>query len=115
MNRRRLTVVTAALAMAGFFGCVKEPKTELVRSLEAAGAGDMRTASTEAIEQWLRQHNQIAEEVDRTCRPLREKAPASWTDTTDGRICGAAARVTFFDYKNRIPDGATFSFHKEKK
>ena len=113
--KRRSLVVAAVFALSCLIGCSKEPRTELVRKLEAAGAGDVRTASTEGIEQWFKKHNKVAQEVDRTCQKLREKAPSNWAESTDGRICSAAARVTFFNYMGRKPDGTTFSLHDGKK
>ncbi len=111
----RSLAVPAAVALSFLIGCSKEPRSELVRRLEAAGAGDVRTASTEGIEQWFKRHNKVAQEVDRACQKLREKPPSNWTESTDGRICSAAARVTFFNYQGRKPDGATFSVHDGKK
>jgi len=52
-----------------------------------------------AIQQWLAKHGELAREVDRSCRPIREKATANWADGTEGRLCEAARSVTAFsDY-----------------
>jgi len=88
-----------ALISIGLAGCSlnqAEPKTALVQQVEQAGAGDLSKASTGAIQQWLAKHGELAKEVDRSCRPIREKATANWADGTEGRLCEAARSVTAF-------------------
>ena len=91
-----------ALVSMGLAGCSlnqAETKTALVQQVEQAGAGDLSKASTGAIQQWLAKHVELAKEVDRSCRPIREKATANWADGTEGRLCEAARSVTAFsDY-----------------
>ena len=48
------------------------------------------------MEQWLRQHRDMAKEVDGMCAPVRQSAKADWGNTTEGRLCGAARQVAFF-------------------
>jgi hypothetical protein len=88
-----------ALISIGLAGCSlnqAEPKTALVQQVEQAGAGDLSKASTGAIQQWLAKHGELAKAVDRSCRPIREKATANWADGTEGRLCEAARSVTAF-------------------
>lgn len=94
-------------------GCSTEPRTQLVLKMERAGAGDVRVASPQAIEQWFGEHEDVAVEIDRACAPLRAKAPATWRDTTDGRICAAAAKMHAFHYRPRPIDGKTFQAGKK--
>lgn len=89
-------------------GCVSEPPSEIVRKVEAAGAGDLRNASQPVIEDWFRKHQQVAVEVKNLCAPVREKASANWAATTEGRVCNAANVAAFFNFKERKGDGRGF-------
>ena len=89
-------------------GCTREPPSKIVRKVEAAGAGDVRTASQQSIEDWFRKHSGFAVEVRDECRPVREKAPATWSGTTEGRVCNAASVASVFNFKERKGDGRRY-------
>ena len=38
-------------------------------------------------------HRDCAVAVDAMCKPVREKAMAQWTDSTEGRVCVAARNI----------------------
>lgn len=98
-----------ALALALLLaGCTQEPPSEIVRKAEAAGAGNLRAASTDAIEDWFRKHPDVAKETRDMCVPVRANAPANWADTTEGRVCNAASVATVFQFKERKGDGRGF-------
>jgi hypothetical protein len=78
--------------------CSREPKSELMRKMEQSGAGDVRSATSQSIEQWFVRNPEVALDICKKCGPLRTNAPAKWGDTTDGRICAAAARANAFYY-----------------
>ena len=103
MNIRVMLLLLPILA-----GCSHEPRTDLIQKMEKLGAGDLRVVTSQSIEQWFLRNPDVAVEVSRTCRSLRSNAPAKWGDSTDGRICAAAAKVHFFYYKLRPADGMTF-------
>ncbi len=103
MKRHFFLLVLLALA-----GCYREPRTELIRRMEKAGAGDLRHVTSSSLEQWFLRNPDIAVEISRTCRTLRLNAPAKWGDSTDGRICAAASKVHVFYYRLRPVDGMTF-------
>jgi hypothetical protein len=105
----RLSVVLIVSFLAG---CTKEPPSEIVRKVEAAGAGDLKAASQQAIEGWFRKHTEFAVEVRDECRPIREKAPATWSDTTEGRVCNAANVASVFNFKERKGDGQGYQAGK---
>ena len=42
------------------------------------------------------------------CQPIQEKAPASWSSTTEGRVCNAASVASVFHFKERKGDGRGF-------
>lgn len=86
-------------------GCTTEPPSAIVQKVEAAGAGDLRAASQPSIEDWFRKHSEFAVEVRDQCRPIREKAPAKWSNTTEGRVCNAASVASVFNFKERKGDG----------
>jgi hypothetical protein len=64
--------------------------------VETAGAGDLRTTSVGSIVQWFQKHPALAIKADNLCQPVRRNALAKWPETTEGRVCNAAARVAGF-------------------
>jgi hypothetical protein len=98
----RLSVVLLGILLVG---CTKEPPSEIVQKVEAAGAGDLGAASQHSIEDWFRKHTEFAVEVRDQCRPIRDKAPATWSNTTEGRVCNAANVASVFNFKERKGDG----------
>jgi hypothetical protein len=66
------------------------PSSPIVQKAQAAGAGDLATASAQSIEDWLSKHRDFAVELDGMCKSARQKADAKWLDTTEGRLCTAA-------------------------
>ncbi len=105
----RLSVVLLGLLLVG---CTKEPPSEIVQKVEAAGAGDLRAAPQQSIEDWFRKHTEFAVEVRDQCRPIREKAPATWSSTTEGRVCNAANVASVFNFKERKGDGKGYQAGK---
>jgi hypothetical protein len=93
---RWIAAVGALAAIFGTVGCQPtEPASEIVQKAQDAGAGNLSTASTESIRQWLGQHRPVAVEIDKMCAPVRGNAPANWGDTTEGRLCTAARQLAF--------------------
>ena len=96
------------LALLTLAGCAQGNRTELMRKMEQAGAGDLRTVTSQSIEQWFLHNPDVAFEISRTCQKLRVNAPAKWGDTTDGRICMAASKVHVFYYRRRPVNSFSF-------
>src|SRR5690242_20131411 len=89
--------------------CVRNERTSvLVQKVEAAGAGPLTSASTQAMSAWFQQHRSTAVSVEEQCRPLRERATAGWNDTTEGRVCSAARSVAMFVHERRQSSGDRF-------
>jgi hypothetical protein len=105
----RLSFVLLILLLAG---CTREPPSEIVQKVEAAGAGDLRAASQQSIEDWFRKHIEFAVEVRDQCRPIREKEPATWSSTTEGRVCNAASVASVINFKERKGDGKGYQAGK---
>jgi hypothetical protein len=105
---RWLCLALISTLLAGCSFREGEPKTALVQKVEQAGAGDLSTASTTAIQQWLGNHGDLAKDVDRSCRPIREKATANWADSTEGRLCEAARNVAAFAGYHAPRDGKKY-------
>jgi hypothetical protein len=93
-------------------GCTREPPSAIVQKVEAAGAGDLKAASQQSIEDWFRKHSEFAVEVRDQCRPIREQAPAAWSNTTEGRVCNAANVASVFNFKERKGDGRGYEAGK---
>ena len=93
-------------------GCTREPPSAIVQKVEAAGAGDLKAASQQSIEDWFRKHSEFAVKVRDQCRPIRENAPAKWSSTTEGRVCNAASVASVFNFKERKGDGRGYEAAK---
>ena len=98
MMKSHLTGITLCVAlwlMAS--ACTKpEPHSEIVATVERAGAGDLSSTAGPQIEDWLRKHRDLAVQVDDKCKPVRDKADANWTATTEGRVCTAAKNASMY-------------------
>lgn len=105
----RLSLVLLVLLLVG---CTKEPPSEIVQKVEAAGAGDLRAVSQQSIEDWFRKHTDFAVEIRDQCRPIRGSAPAKWSSTTEGRVCNAATAASGFNFKERKGDGKGYEAGK---
>src|SRR5207247_10297386 len=70
--------------------------SRIVKMVETAGAGDLRTTSVGSMVQWFQKHPALAIKADNLCVPVRKHAQAKWPETTEGRVCNAAARVAGF-------------------
>ena len=82
-------------------GCTRpEPPSEIVQRAQAAGAGDLSTASVSSTEDWMRKHMDVAVEIDTMCKPVRVRANAEWGDTTEGKVCLAARNVAMSTYRS---------------
>jgi hypothetical protein len=93
---RLIAVAGALAAIVGTVGCQRaEPPSAIVQKAQDAGAGDLSTASTDSILQWLGQHRHVAVDIDKMCVAVRGNAPANWGDTTEGRLCTAARQLAF--------------------
>lgn len=109
-KRLACVLVVGILALAGC--CRNEPWSEIVGRAQQAGAGDLATASAFSIEDWMRQHKDVAVQLDAMCAPVRGKAPANWGDSTEGKVCTAARNAAMSTYKYPSDDR---TFHSGAK
>jgi len=90
-------------------GCKKvDPLSPIVKKVEDAGAGDIANASKEAIEQWFKQHRDLAKEIALDCNRVKATRPADWADSTEGRVCQAAASASVFGNEHIQTDQRKF-------
>jgi hypothetical protein len=90
---------TVLLVLVLLVGCSKEPSTAIIDKVDKDGAGDVRTASTQAIQDWMRKRGaDYAIEIWRMCTPVAQSARANWRDSTEGRICQAADSIRLFNF-----------------
>ena len=85
--------------------CTMEPDSAVVRRVEAAGAGDVRAASNDALLDWFRKRQDAGQGVRKSCEPISKDAPATWADTTEGRVCRAAQVAAAFNDGEARGDG----------
>ncbi len=103
------------LLMAGLFvamipgGCKKvEPASPIVKKIQDAGAADVANASKESIEQWFKQHRDLAKEIRQDCSRVKAGKPADWGNTTEGRVCQAVASASVFGNEHIQTDQQKF-------
>jgi hypothetical protein len=102
-----------AVGILALVGCTSnEPHGEIVEQAQRAGAGDLANTSALSIEDWMRKHRDVAVKLNKMCAPVRDKAPASWGDSTEGKVCTAARNATMSTYKYPSDDR---SFHSGAK
>ena len=90
-------------------GCKKvDPPSQIVKKVQDAGAGDVSNASKESIEQWFKQHHDLAKEITLDCNRVKASKPADWADSTEGRVCQAAASASVFGHEHIQPDQRKF-------
>ncbi len=90
-------------------GCRKvEPPSPIVKKVQDAGAGDVANASKESIEQWFKQHRDVAKATTLDCTRTKATKPADWGDTTEGRVCQAAASASVFGNEHIQTDQRKF-------
>src|SRR5215467_3338189 len=87
-HHRRMRGLVAISIMLTLAACSPTPdrSSPIVQKAEAAGAGDLATASAPSIEDWMGKHRDLAVELDGMCKPARQKGDAKWLDTTEGRL-----------------------------
>ena len=97
------------LFIVSLVGCsvVKEPPSAIVQKAQSCGAGELSRVSAAAVQDWFSKHRDCAVAVDAMCKPVRDKAPAGWTDSTEGRVCIGARGVAQWVRKSS-PDHETF-------
>jgi hypothetical protein len=83
-------------------GCSKEASTPIIERVEKDGAGDVRAASAQAIDEWMRKKGtEYAVEIWRMCEPVVQKAASTWSDSTEGRICRSANSLRMFNWDSK--------------
>ena len=75
---------------------------------ERAGSGDLAAVSKGAMREWLGKHKEVAYQVDDMCKPVRQKATAQWSESTEGRVCAASRGIAFWRSGPVTSDGKTY-------
>jgi hypothetical protein len=98
---QRWHVFAAGTILVLLVGCTQsqESRSAIVEKTEQAGAGDLAKASPAGIEDWFRKHRSIAVDIDKQCAPNRDRADATWGDSTEGRVCLAARNAAMSTYR----------------
>lgn len=84
-------------------------KTDLMKRLEADGAGDLSEpgVTKEALYSWLRKRpDAYNKQLQKECAGLDATAPVHWHDSVDGKICAAARSIVLAPERKR--DFTTF-------
>lgn len=85
------------IALVGLFACGRsEPRSSIVEKAMQAGSGSLAAVSKDGMREWLGKHKDVAYQVNEMCKPVREKATAQWTESTEGRLCTAAGELAFW-------------------
>jgi hypothetical protein len=88
MNQMKFSMCILALLT----GCsaVRETPSVIVQKAQLCGSGELARTSAMAMQDWFGRHRACAVAVEGMCKPIRAKAAAAWTDSTEGRVCTAA-------------------------
>jgi hypothetical protein len=95
-NKVRKSSGILLLIAVSMLGCSRERNSDVVRMVESAGAGDVRAATIRSLAQWFDRHPTVAIKAAQSCKPIRASAQARWPESTEGRVCDAAAQVAAF-------------------
>ncbi|MFT4114453.1 hypothetical protein [Silvibacterium sp.] len=98
MQQRPLLAALIGLCFVAFSGCTSrshDQDSQIVRTVEAAGAGSLSGLDQGSIEAWLNSHETTAKQIAAPCKIAGQRAPANWLHTTEGAVCAADARVMF--------------------
>lgn len=89
-------ILSAILTLGAILGgCKKaEPPSPIVKQVQDAGAGDVSGASVESIQDWFKQHWDLAYQVKLECLKVEPTKATDWRDTTEGKVCKAAYGAT---------------------
>jgi hypothetical protein len=101
----RLIIITIAVVLAS---CTREADSPIVRRVEQAGAGNVRTVSDAALLDWFKKHQDVGQPVRKLCQPLLTNAPAAWANSTEGRVCRSAQTAAAFYFEGAQGDGVVF-------
>jgi hypothetical protein len=89
-------VALACFLVATLTGCRAEEKTPLVKRVESYGSPDLASTSADAMRLWFANHPKVIAEILPSCQRIQKSAPASWNDSTEGRMCHAATLANGF-------------------
>src|SRR5579862_2830682 len=94
--RRRAIAHGCSIVFMGLCACSPEPRSTIVEKVEQAGSGNLASVPKDGMREWLGKHKEVAYQVDEMCKPVRQRATAQWTESTEGRLCAAARELGFW-------------------
>jgi hypothetical protein len=74
-------------------------RSQIVREVEGAGAGDLRTYTAPGLRAWFAKRPDFAIHISTECRPLAKVAGANWITTAEGSSCQAAANAAAWAHR----------------
>jgi hypothetical protein len=108
--RQRPLMYGCLAVLAGLFACSRSERTSpIVEKVEQAGSGNLAGVSKDSMREWLGKHKEITYQVDEICKPVRQKAPVQWAESTEGRLCTAARELAFWRSGPVTSDEKTYS------
>lgn len=89
-------------------GCKRTGKSEIVRTFQNAGGGDVSQATPDGMSSFLTQHENLRKQLTPLCDAERAIAPADWAGSDEWKICTANAQANFFGKPQLKSDGVKF-------
>lgn len=91
-------------------GCYDQnaQQSAIVREVEAAGAGDLRTYTAPGLRQWFASRPELALRIASECAPLAKGAQANWIVTAEGTTCQAASGAALWVHQTFTPDAKAY-------
>jgi hypothetical protein len=92
--------VAVMLMLAGLSACYDPhaQESQVIRLLEANGAGDLNTYSAPGLQQWFSTRPKLAQQVAQLCDPISKNSAANWATSAEGTACSAAVRTRAFSF-----------------
>lgn len=93
---KAINVLWTIIGIGMILGSCKkaEPPSPIVKEVQDAGAGDVANGSVESIQDWFKQHWDLAYHIKLECLKVEPTKAADWRDTTEGKVCKAAYGAT---------------------
>jgi hypothetical protein len=80
------------------------PDTPIVKATREGGAGDVDKASVQSLSTWLRGKPEMTKSLSPQCKAAAAKGNATWTGSTERRICQAVEIESLWLQKPAAPN-----------
>ena len=105
---RRTTLLLVGAALVFTTGCRHVENSQIVKTFQDAGGGDVDKATPDNIAQFLAKHDDVLARLTPLCKAKQSTEPADWSSTDEGKVCDGNQRANFFGKSKIKSDGVAF-------